>query len=35
MASRKSRNIYILKYFVAVRNRIDILVPYGLEVRFC
>ena len=33
MASRKSINIYIPKYFMAVRNYLDILVLYGLEVR--
>ena len=33
MASRKGRNIYILKYFMAARNCINILVLYWLEVR--
>ena len=31
MASRKSITIYILKYFMAVRNCVDILVLYELE----
>ena len=35
MASRKSINICVPKYFVAVRNCINSLVPYGLEVRLC
>ena len=35
MASRKSRIICIPKYFMAVRNCINILVLYGLEVRLC
>ena len=35
MASRKSRNIYIPKYFMAVRNCISNLVLYGLEIRLC
>ena len=33
MASRKGIHIYIPKYFMAVRNCINILVLYGLEVR--
>ena len=32
MANRKGINIYILKYFMAVRNCIDYFVPYRLEV---
>ena len=35
MASRKSINIYIPKYFIVVRNCINVLVLYGLEVRLC
>ena len=35
MASRKRKNIYILKYFMAVRNFINIFVLYGLDVRLC
>ena len=35
MASRKGINIYILKYFMAVRNCISIFVIYGIEVRLC
>ena len=35
MASRESINIYILKYFIAVINCINILVIYLLEVRLC
>ena len=35
MASRKSINVYIPNYFMAVRNCINILVRYGLEVRLC
>ena len=35
MASRKSRNIYIPIFFMAVRNGINILALYGLEVRLC
>ena len=35
MASRKSRNVYIPKYFMAVRNCINNFVLYGLEVRLC
>ena len=35
MASRKGITIYILKYFMAVRNCINIFVLYGLEVRPC
>ena len=33
MASRKGINIYFLKYFIAVRNCINIFVLYVLEVR--
>ena len=32
MVSRKSRNIYIPKYFMAIRKYINILVFYELEV---
>ena len=32
MASKKGIHIYILKYFMAVRNCINIFVLYGLEV---
>ena len=32
MASRKGINIYIPKYFMAVRNCINIFVPNGWEV---
>ena len=35
MASRKGINIYIPKYFMAVRNCINIFLLYGLEVRSC
>ena len=35
MASRKGINIYIPKYFMAVRNCINNFVLYGLEVRLC
>ena len=35
MASRKGINIYIPKYFMAVRNCIKSFVLYGLEVRLC
>ena len=35
MASRKGINIFIPKYFMAVRNRINIFVLYGLGVRPC
>ena len=35
MASRKSINIYIPIYVMAVGNCIHILVLYGLEVRLC
>ena len=35
MASRKGMNICIPKYFMAVRNCINIFVFYGLEVRLC
>ena len=35
MASGKSTNINIPKYFMAVRNYINILVFYGLEVHPC
>ena len=35
MTNRKSINIYIPKYFMAVRNFIHILVLYGLEIRLC
>ena len=33
MVSKKSINIYIPKYFMAVRNCIIFFVLYGLEVR--
>ena len=33
MASRKGIHIYIPKYFMAVKNGINIFVLYGLEVR--
>ena len=33
MASRKGITIYILKYFITVRNCIHIFVLYALEVR--
>ena len=33
MASRKRINIYIPKYSMTVRNFVNILVLYGLEVR--
>ena len=35
MASRMGINNYIPKYFMAVRNYINILVLDGLEVRIC
>ena len=36
MASRKGIHIYIPKYFMAVRNCINIFVLYGLDIRgFC
>ena len=35
MASKKSIDIYIPKYFMAVRNCINGFVLYGLEVRLC
>ena len=35
MVSRKGINIYILEYFMAVRNCMNILVLYGLEVGLC
>ena len=35
MASRKGINVYIPKYFMAVRKCINIIVIYGLEVRLC
>ena len=35
MASRKAINIHILKYFMAVRNCINVFVLYWLEVRLC
>ena len=35
MASRKGIHINIPKYFMAIRNCINILIPYGLEVRLC
>ena len=36
MGSRKGINIYIPKYFMAVRNCISIFLLYGLEViRLC
>ena len=35
MASRKSINIYFLKYFMAVRNCINILVLHLLKIRLC
>ena len=35
MASRKRINIYIPKYFMAVRNCINIFILYGLEVCLC
>ena len=33
MASRNSTTIYIPKYFMAVRNCINISIYYGFEVR--
>ena len=35
MANRKSINDHTTKYFVAVRNCINVLVFYYLEVSFC
>ena len=35
MASRTGINIYIPKYFTAVRNCINIFVLNGLEVQYC
>ena len=35
MASKESINIYIPKYFMAVRNCINILLLYGLEIHLC
>ena len=35
MASRKGINIYIPKHFMAVRNFMNILIIYGLEVHLC
>ena len=35
MASRKSRNIYISKYFMAVRNCINIFILCELKICLC
>ena len=35
MVSKKGIDIYIPKYFMAVRNCINILVLYGLEIHLC
>ena len=35
MASKNGIDIYISKYFMAVRNCINIFVLYGLDVRLC
>ena len=35
MASKKSINVNIPKYFMAVRNCMNIIVRYGLDVRLC
>ena len=35
MASRKSLNIYVLKYFMAVRNCINIFLLCELKICLC